>query len=82
MDHKLATEAADGGSNSRNGYGRKTILTDTGKVGISVPRDRLSTVDPQLIAKHRRRLPGLDERIVSLRGLLAALPSAIRSIAC
>jgi len=66
MDHHLATEAADGGSNSRNGYGRKTVLTDTGKLGISVPRDRLSTFDPQLIAKYRRRLPGFDEKIVSM----------------
>jgi len=66
MDHHLGTEAADGGSNSRNGYGKKTVLTDTGKLGISVPRDRLSTFDPQLIAKYRRRLPGFDEKIVSM----------------
>lgn len=66
MDHHLSTEAADGGGNSRNGYGKKTVLTDTGKLGISVPRDRLSTFDPQLIAKYRRRLPGFDEKIVSM----------------
>jgi transposase-like protein len=42
------------------------VLTDTGKLGISVPRDRLSTFDPQLIAKYRRRLPGFDEKIVSM----------------
>ena len=66
MDHHLGAEAADGGSNSRNGYGKKTVLTDTGKLGISVPRDRLSTFDPQLIAKYRRRLPGFDEKIVSM----------------
>jgi putative transposase len=66
MDHHLVMMAADGGSNSRNGYGKKTVLTDTGKLGISVPRDRLSTFDPQLIAKYRRRLPGFDEKIVSM----------------
>ena len=32
MDHHLSAEAADGGGNSRNGYGKKTVLTDTGKV--------------------------------------------------
>jgi putative transposase len=42
------------------------VLTDTGKLGISLPRDRLSTFDPQLIAKYRRRLPGFDEKIVSM----------------
>ena len=31
--------------NSRNGYGRKTLLTDSGKLPISVPRDRLTTFD-------------------------------------
>lgn len=66
MDHHLASEAIDGKSNSRNGYGRKTVLTDSGKLGIAVPRDRLSTFDPQLIAKYRRRLPGFDEKIVSM----------------
>jgi putative transposase len=43
-DHHL--ETGDGSINSRNGYGRKTVLTDTGKIAIEVPRDRLSTFDP------------------------------------
>lgn len=59
-------EAGDGRSNSRNGYGKKTLLTATGKLDISVPRDRLSTFDPQLIAKYRRRVAGFDEKIVSM----------------
>ena len=66
MDHHLDGEAAEGRANSRNGYGRKTLLTDDGKLPISVPRDRLSTFDPQLIAKYRRRLPGFDDKIVSM----------------
>ena len=71
MDHHLADEAADGSGNRRNGYGRKTLLTATGKLPIAVPRDRLSTFDPQLIAKYRRRLPGFDDKIISMyaRGL-------------
>jgi putative transposase len=66
MDHHLDGEAAEGRPNSRNGYGRKTVLTDSGKLPISVPRDRLSTFDPQLIAKYRRRLPGFDDKVVSM----------------
>jgi putative transposase len=71
MDHHLDGEAAEGRSNSRNGYGRKTVLTGTGKLPIAVPRDRLSTFEPQLIAKYRRRLPGFDDKVVSMyaRGL-------------
>src|SRR3954451_19808831 len=66
MDHHLDGEVAEGRSNSRNGYGRKTLLTETGKLPIAVPRDRLSTFEPQLIAKYRRRLPGFDDKIVSM----------------
>jgi putative transposase len=71
MDHHLAGEAAEGRSNSRNGYGRKTVLTETGKLPIAVPRDRLATFEPQLIAKYRRRLPGFDDKVISMyaRGL-------------
>ena len=71
MDHHLDGEAAEGRSNSRNGYGRKTVLTETGKLPIAVPRDRLATFEPQLIAKYRRRLPGFDDKVISMyaRGL-------------
>jgi putative transposase len=63
MDHHL-----DGGEagNSRNGYGRKTVVTDTGKIELEVPRDRQSTFDPQLIAKYQRRFPGFDDKIISM----------------
>ena len=63
MDHHLAS---DEGSNSRNGYGRKTVTTDTGRIDLEIPRDRQSTFDPQLIAKYQRRFAGFDEKIVSM----------------
>jgi putative transposase len=63
MDHHLASEEAD---NRRNGYGRKTVLTDTGKLELEVPRDRQASFDPQLIAKYQRRFPGFDDKIVSM----------------
>lgn len=53
MDHHLETEAPEG--TSRNGYGRKTVLTDSGSIELSIPRDRLSSFDPQLIAKYQRQ---------------------------
>ena len=34
------------GSNSRNGHRAKTVLTDTGPVEITVPRDRDSSFEP------------------------------------
>src|SRR3712207_2521499 len=63
MDHHLGGEEA---GNSRNGYGRKTVVTDTGKIELEVPRDRRATFDPQLIAKYQRRFPGFDDKIVSM----------------
>ena len=66
IDHHLDGEAAEGRPNSRNGYGKKTVLTDTGRMELEVPRDRLASFDPQLIAKYQRRFPGFDEKIVSM----------------
>ena len=64
MDHHLAGDA--GAGNTRNGYGRKTVTTESGKLEIDVPRDRQSSFDPQLIAKYQRRFPGFDDKIVSM----------------
>jgi putative transposase len=66
MDHHL--DAGEGSGNNRNGYGKKTVLTETGKIEIEVPRDRRSTFDPQLIAKYQRRFPGFDDKIISMYG--------------
>src|SRR5881392_2684417 len=53
MDHHLAGDGGTG--NSRNGYGRTSVITDTGRIELEVPRDRRATFDPQLIAKYQRR---------------------------
>lgn len=44
----------------------KRVLTESGRIALEVPRDRLSTFDPQLIAKYQRRFPGFDEKIISM----------------
>src|SRR3712207_5821136 len=64
MDHHLAGERGTG--NGRNGYGHKTVVTDTGKLDLQIPRDRQASVDPQLIAKHQRRFPGFDDKVISM----------------
>lgn len=63
MDHHLASGEP---GNSRNGYGRKTVTTDNGRIELEIPRDRQSSFDPQLIAKYQRRFPGFDEKIISM----------------
>jgi putative transposase len=66
LDHHLEGGEPDGRANSRNGYGGKAVLTGTGKLDLQIPRDRLATFDPQLIAKYQRRFPGFDDKIVSM----------------
>ena len=68
MDVHLDGEVASGepGGNHRNGYGKKTVLTNAGQVELEIPRDRRGTFEPQLIAKYQRRFPGFDDKIISM----------------
>jgi putative transposase len=63
MDHHLINGEP---GNSRNGYGRKTVTTGTGKIALEIPRDRAGSFDPALIAKYQRRFPDFDDKIVSM----------------
>jgi putative transposase len=72
MDQHLEGEAASLGAggepsgNHRNGYSKKTVITDTSQVELEIPRDRRGTFEPQLIAKYQRRFPGFDDKIISM----------------
>ena len=68
-DH-LGYEAGDpvghGTGNSRNGHGKKRVVTESGSLEIAVPRDRQASFSPQLVKKGQSRLPGFDEKVISL----------------
>jgi len=66
LDEHLGDEDAGGNGNRRNGYSKKTVLTGTSKMTLSIPRDRAGTFDPKLIAKYQRRFPDFDEKIISM----------------
>ena len=66
LDDHLDSEAADGARNRRNGYSKKTVLTETAKIDVRIPRDREGTFDPKLIQRYQRRFPGFDDKIVSM----------------
>jgi Transposase, Mutator family len=66
LDNHLDNEVAEGTRNGRNGSSKKTVLTETAKIDIRIPRDREGTFDPKLIQRYRRRFPGFDDRIVSM----------------
>jgi len=52
--------------NSRNGYNDKTINSKYGQFDVSIPRDRESTFEPQLVKKREVLLDGSEDLILSL----------------
>ena len=86
LDDHLDNEAAEGSRNRRNGSSKKTVLTETAKIDIRIPRDREGTFDPKLIQRYQRRFPGFDDKIVSMyargmtvREIQGHLPGALRA---
>ena len=68
LNHHLANERASGDElgNHRNGSSAKTVLTPNGPLPLDIPRDRLASFDPVLVAKHQRRLPGFDDHVIGM----------------
>ncbi|WP_250237712.1 transposase [Cardinium endosymbiont of Oedothorax gibbosus] len=52
--------------NVRNGLSSKQVITDNGVISVEVPRDRASIFEPILLPKRQTRIPGLDDKILSL----------------
>lgn len=55
-----------GAVNSRNGTSKKKLLTDGGSLDLEVPRDRNATFEPILLPKHKTRIPGFNDKVISL----------------
>ena len=52
LDEHLDVERSEGASaNRRNGSSKKTVLTGTSKMTLTIARDRAGTFDPKLIAR-------------------------------
>jgi putative transposase len=66
LDEHLDGERVAGSANRRNGRSKKSVLTGTSKMTLSIPRDRAGTFDPKLIAKYQRRFPDFDDKIISM----------------
>ena len=70
MDNHLGYEANDHGSkrtdNRRNGYSKKAVKTSYGEIPVSVPRDRESTFEPQVIPKRVKDISGIEDTILSM----------------
>jgi putative transposase len=66
LDEHLDGERSEGSANRRNGVSKKSVLTGTSKMALSIPRDRSGTFDPKLIAKYQRRFPDFDDKVISM----------------
>jgi putative transposase len=66
LGYEKGDPAGRGSGNSRNGTSSKTILTEDGEMAIAIPRDRVGSFEPQLIAKGQTRFDGFDDKILSL----------------
>ncbi len=53
-------------TNNRNGYNDKTINSKYGQFDVSIPRDRESSFEPQLVKKREVLLGGSEDLILSL----------------
>ena len=66
LGYKKGERAEQPRPNTRNGTSSKTLKTDDGALELEVPRDRDSTFEPQLVKKRQTRLPGFDDKVLSL----------------
>ena len=69
MSHHLGYEKHEqlkSTGNYRNGKTTKRLLINDGELEVAIPRDRVGDFEPKLIAKHQRRLPGFDDKVISL----------------
>ena len=66
MDEHLGTDGEQSEGNHRNGHSKKTVLTESSALELSIPCDRHGRFEPQLVEKYRHRFPGFDEKIIAL----------------
>ncbi len=73
MDDHLGYEAYERSDNpnSRNGKKTKNIRSKYDEMSISVPQDRQSTFEPQVVAKRQKDISEIEGKIIAMydRGL-------------
>ena len=66
MEVHLAAPGEREAGNHRNGTFRKTVDTGSERIVLDIPWDRQGRLDPVLIGKHQRRLPGFDGKTIAM----------------
>lgn len=73
MDEHLGygrSERSDS-EDSRNGYKNKRVNSSYGSMEISVPQNRKSTFEPQVVKKRQKDISGIDQKIISMVCMLS-----------
>jgi putative transposase len=70
MDEHLGYEKhsteGDNSGNSRNGYNKKTIVSDYGESEIAIPRDRNGEFMPRVLEKRQVRTDEIEQKIIAM----------------
>ena len=68
MDSHLGYSKSERSDNKdyRNGYKNKTISGNFGELEISVPQDRQSSFEPQIVKKRQKDISSIDQKIISM----------------
>ncbi len=70
MDEYLGYEKnsieGNNSGNNRNGYNRKTIISDYGESEIAVPRDRNGEFEPKVLQKRQTRTDEIEQKIMTM----------------
>lgn len=53
-------------SDSRNGYKPKTLKCSMGEIPISVPQDRNSDFEPQIVPKYKRDISEIEGKVINM----------------
>lgn len=51
---------------SRNGYKPKSLKSSMGEIPISVPQDRNSDFEPQIVPKYKRDISEIEGKVISM----------------
>nr|WP_323777658.1 transposase [Leisingera sp.] len=66
LGYEEGEDAPSGQSNRRNGTSTKVLKGQDGEMPVAIPRDRISSFEPELVRKEQTRIDGIDDKIVGL----------------
>lgn len=53
-------------NNSRNGFSKKTVTSNTGSIELDVPRDRNGEFTPKVVKKYQKDISGIEDKVISM----------------